>query len=120
MVECVDDFFRSSLGFSRGAFSFCWERGGFSFARGGREEGSLIFLSFPLQLEGESLFICLPLTLCHSSFPFHERSRIFGCSSPGFLPGGLFRFGGKSQLFLFFSCNWGGDPYLSGTSVKWN
>lgn len=59
MVGSVDDFFRSSLGLSERAFSFCWERGGFSFARGGREEESLIFFCFSLAIE-ERILIYLP------------------------------------------------------------
>ena len=59
MVECVDDFFRSSLGFSRGAFSFCLEKGGLLFARGGREEESLIFFCFSLAIEERILIYLL-------------------------------------------------------------
>lgn len=59
MVESVDDFLRSSLGLSEGAFSFCLGGGGFPFARGGREEGSLIFFCFPLAIEERILIYLL-------------------------------------------------------------
>ena len=49
----------SSLGFSRGAFSFCWGRDGFLFARGGRGEVSLIFLCFSLAIEERILIYLL-------------------------------------------------------------
>lgn len=76
--------------FIRGSFFFLLGKGWISVcSRRKRRRKSDFFSVFPLQLRRESLFICLPLTLCHSSFPFHERSRIFGCSSPGFLPGGF-------------------------------
>lgn len=49
----------SSLGFSRGAFSFCLEGAVLPFGRGGREEGSLIFLSFSLAIEERILIYLL-------------------------------------------------------------
>ena len=45
-----------------------------------------------------------------------ETRKLLG-GSPGFLPGGLFRFSGRSQIFLFFSCKSRGDQYLRGTSI---
>ena len=59
MVESVDDFLRSSLGLSEGAFSFCWGRGGLLFSRGGTNEGSLIFLCFSLAIEERILIYLL-------------------------------------------------------------
>ena len=40
----------SSLGFSRGVFSFCLEGVVLPFGRRGREEGSLIFFLFSLAI----------------------------------------------------------------------
>ena len=45
-----------------------------------------------------------------------ETRKLLG-GSPGFLPGGLFRIGGKDQIFLFFSCKSGEDQYLGAVFI---
>ena len=106
---------------SPGSFFFLFGRGGFSFARGGREEGSLIFLSFPLQLRIESLFIYSPLGFDAIILFLFMRGRVFLVVAPRvFYMGGFSVSAERVRFFSLFPCNWGGDPYLSGTSVKWN
>ena len=73
------------------------------FARGGREEGNLIFLSFPLQLRRESLFIYSPLGFDAIILFLFMRGRVFLVVAPRVFYLGGFSVSVEGVRFFSFS-----------------
>lgn len=103
MVGSVDGFFRSSLGLSERAFSFYWERGGFSFARGGTNEGSLIFFLFSPCNRGENPYLFACLSLCAIVLFLFMRGRVFLVVAPRVFYLGGFSVSVEGVRFFSFS-----------------
>ena len=63
------------------------------------------FFSFSLAIEEEIRILVALLLSGINVFKRagRETRKLLG-SSPGFLPGGLFRIGGRSRIFLFSAC----------------
>ena len=82
-----------------------------------RRRKSDFFSVFPCNLsENPYLFACL--SLCAIVLFLFMRGRVFLVVAPRvFYLGGLFRFGGRDQIFLFFSCKSGEDQYSRDTSI---